>query len=61
MKKPSASKVIDRLLKQNQKLRYALLLLYEETADYIQINHLGSVHHNQSMKRARAVLRLSQL
>jgi hypothetical protein len=60
MKKPSSCKVIDRLLRQNQKLRCALLMLYEETADYIRINHLGSVHHNQSMKKARSALRLSE-
>lgn len=30
--------------------------LYEETADYIRINNLGDVHHNQSMKDARDVL-----
>jgi hypothetical protein len=30
--------------------------LYNETADYIRINNLGDVHHNQSMKDMRAAL-----
>lgn len=38
-------------------LHTALRCLYEETADYIQINKLGDVHHNQSMKAARDALR----
>jgi len=38
-------------------MREALSVLYEETADYIRINHLGKVHHNQSMKLARKALR----
>lgn len=37
-------------------LRLALQVLYEETAEYITINHLGDVHHNQSMKLAREAL-----
>jgi len=36
--------------------RDALSMLYQETADYIKINNLGDVHHNQSMKLARNVL-----
>lgn len=34
----------------------ALHTLYTETADYIERNHLGPVHHNQSMQQARDVL-----
>lgn len=34
----------------------ALTMLYEETADYIRINHLGDVHHNTSMQAARAAI-----
>ena len=37
-------------------LREALKLLYEETADYIRINHLGDVHHNRAMQMARDAL-----
>lgn len=36
----------------------ALQTLYDETADYIHINHLGGVHHNQSMQQARNILTL---
>ncbi len=39
------------------RLRAALQRLYDETADYISINHLGDVHHNGSMKMAREALR----
>ena len=34
----------------------ALRCLYDETADYITINHLGPVHHNRSMQMARDAL-----
>ena len=34
----------------------ALTQLYKETADYIQINNLGDIHHNKSMKDARAAI-----
>ena len=37
-------------------LHDALQLLYDETADYIRTNHLGDVHHNVSMQKARAAL-----
>lgn len=37
-------------------LREALQRLYDETADYITINHLGPVHHNRSMQMARDAL-----
>src|SRR5262249_4748305 len=37
-------------------VREALQLLYDETADYIRINHLGDVHHNRSMQLARDAL-----
>lgn len=37
-------------------LEEALLMLYEETKDYITINHLGDPHHNRSMQLARAAL-----
>lgn len=36
--------------------REALQMLYDEMADYIKINHLGDMHHNQLMKLARAAL-----
>ena len=39
----------------------ALRILYEETADYIRINHLGDVHHNRSMQVARDVLEANRL
>ncbi len=39
-------------------LESALRGLYEDTADYIQVNDLGNVHHNQSMKDARAALNM---
>lgn len=48
-----------RLLAANAELREALEMLYQETADYITINKLGDVHHNQSMKLARAALEKS--
>lgn len=41
---------------ENRRLREALQRLYNETADYIRINNLGDVHHNQTMKKAEAVL-----
>ncbi len=37
----------------------ALHTLYTETADYIERNHLGPVHHNQSMQTARDLLAAS--
>jgi len=40
------------------KLTEALEMLYQETKDYIVINKLGDPHHNQSMKLARAALKL---
>lgn len=43
----------------NAKLEEALSMLYEETADYIRVNHLGDMHHNSSMKLARAALDLT--
>lgn len=47
---------IGDLKEENKQLRDALQLLYDETADYIRINNLGDVHHNESMQRARAAL-----
>lgn len=41
-----------------ERLREALNILYEETADYIRINHLGDVHHNRSMQLARDALQV---
>ena len=41
---------------REKRLEEALRMLYEETADYIRINHLGDVHHNRSMQLARAAL-----
>jgi len=34
----------------------ALKALYLENADYIKINNLGDIHHNQTMRDARAAL-----
>lgn len=51
------AKELDRLLKEKERLAVALLHLYEETADYIRVNHLGAVTHNIGMKRARKALR----
>lgn len=34
----------------------ALQFMYVEIADYIRINKLGKVHHNQSMQMARDAL-----
>ena len=55
-----ATRTIDRLLKDNTRLRNALRMLYEDTADYIRTNHLGPVHHNFSMQKARRALKLSR-
>ena len=41
-----------------EQVRAALQALYDETADYIRINHLGDVHHNRSMQLARDALSL---
>lgn len=38
-------------------LESALRGLYDETADYIRVNRLGEVHHNQTMKAARDALK----
>lgn len=48
-------------LSKNLEYENAILLcvlkrLYDETADYIRINNLGDVHHNQSMRSARDVI-----
>lgn len=40
-------------------LREALHALYSETADYININHLGPIHWNRSMQLARDCLAAS--
>lgn len=37
-------------------LESALRGLYEDTADYIQVNHLGDIHHNKTMRDARDAL-----
>jgi hypothetical protein len=34
----------------------ALSALYEDTKSYIEVNHLGDVHHNQAMQLAREAL-----
>ena len=44
------------LLAQREELRKALQALYGDTASYITVNNLGDVHHNESMKLARAAL-----
>lgn len=41
---------------REQKLEAALRALYEETSNYIRINNLGDVHHNQSMQMAHDAL-----
>ena len=46
--------------KERDALRTALTMLYEETADYIRLNDLGAVHHNRSMRMARAALAPAQ-
>jgi hypothetical protein len=45
--RPAPAKVIDRLLKANDRLRSALLALYDR----------GNVHDNLAMKKARRALR----
>lgn len=45
-----------QLIAAAPQLAQALRVLYEETADYIQTNNLGPVHHNCSMQLARAAL-----
>jgi len=47
---------VARLREEAQQLRTALRVLYNETANYIEINKLGPVHHNLSMRLARAAL-----
>jgi len=47
---------IGELRAENVRLAEALKMLYEETVDYIQLNHLGDPHHNRSMQLARAAL-----
>lgn len=49
----------DRLEARVEELDGALRRLYKHTAEYITINHLGDVHHNQVMKDARAALQSS--
>ena len=46
-----------RLIAAAPDLLEALQMLYDETADYITLNHLGDPHHNQSMKLARAAIK----
>jgi len=43
--------------KEIKRLREALKLLYDETANYITINKLGTVHHNRSMQLAKEALK----
>ena len=42
---------------ERDRCRAALQMLYDETKNYVEINHLGDPHHNQSMKLARAALK----
>lgn len=51
-----AANRIEALITDNVRLREALKWLYDETVDYIQLNHLGDAHSNSSMKQARAAL-----
>ena len=44
---------IGQLIAAAPELLDSLRILYEETADYIRLNHLGDVHHNRSMQYAR--------
>jgi len=46
-----------KAIEQCLPLESALRGLCEETADYIRVNKLGDVHHNQSMKAARDALK----
>lgn len=50
----------DRIVAASLACYQALRTLYDETADYIKVNHLGDVHHNQSMKAARDALALAE-
>jgi hypothetical protein len=55
----SVGPLSDKLKEQEwriEELTLALKLLYDETADYITVNHRGYVHHNQSMKLAKQAL-----
>lgn len=52
----AALPVIEAERKELKELVEALRVLYEETAEYITINHLGDVHHNRSMQMARDIL-----
>jgi len=45
-----------RLITAAPDLLEALKVLYDETKSYIEVNHLGDPHHNQSMKLARAAI-----
>lgn len=51
------ARTIAKLTSERDRLRKALQILYDETADYIRVNHLGDIHHNQSMKTARDALK----
>jgi hypothetical protein len=42
-----------RLISAAPELLDSLRILYEETADYILLNHLGDVHRSRSMQYAR--------
>lgn len=46
----------DRRAECFDELVAALELLYNVTAEYIRINHLGDTHHNESMQLARDAL-----
>jgi hypothetical protein len=46
-----------KAIEQCLPLELALRGLYNETADYIRVNKLGDVHHNQTMKAARDALK----
>jgi hypothetical protein len=48
--------VFNRALQPLDDLIRAAQQLYSETADYIRINNLGDIHHNQVMKDMRAAL-----
>lgn len=53
---PQHAKANARLIAAAPDLLAALKLLYAETADYIRVNNLGDVHHNQSMQLASAAI-----
>ena len=50
------SESLSFVLEQKERVLSALENLYNDTAEYITINHLGDVHHNKVMQDARDAL-----